>query len=73
MKSSTLRLSLGSIQSSALKVPSLPSPTGISQAYCVVTLDVSNRWIGPAPDCPASSRFQVSSTPHASGVTMPAP
>jgi hypothetical protein len=32
MKSSTLRCSFGSIQSSGLKLPSLPSPRGISQA-----------------------------------------
>jgi hypothetical protein len=33
----------------------------------------SKRVIGPAPDCPASKRLQVSSTPQASGVTMPRP
>src|SRR5579863_5766851 len=29
--------------------------------------------MGRAPDCPASKRDQVSSTPHASGVTRPRP
>ena len=73
MKSSTLRRSLGSIQSSGLKLPSLPSPNGISQAYLVTTSFGSKRVIGPAPDCPSRSRVQVSSTPEASGVTIPSP
>ena len=73
MKSSTLRRSLGSIQSFALKVPSLPSPRGISQAYFVTTSDASKRVIGPAPDLPASRRSHVASTPDASGVTIPSP
>jgi hypothetical protein len=33
-----------------LKVPSLPSPIGISQAYWVTTFEVSNLVIVPAPD-----------------------
>ena len=33
----------------------------------------SKRVILPAPDCPATSRAQVSSTPQASGDTMPSP
>ncbi len=73
MKVSTLRWSFGAIQSSALKVPSLPSPSGTSQAMSVARCDASKRVIFPAPDCPATSRAQVSSTPHASGVTMPSP
>ncbi len=73
MKSSTLRRSFGSIQSSGLKLPSDPSPYGTSQAYFVTTPDASNRVIGPAPDCPSSRRDQVSSTPQASGVTIPNP
>jgi hypothetical protein len=39
----------------------------------VITFDVSNRVIAPAPDWPAISRDQVSSTPQASGVTIPRP
>jgi hypothetical protein len=35
--------------------------------------DASNPLIGPAPLSPASKRFQVSSTPLASGETMPNP
>ena len=50
IKSSTLRRSFGSIQSSGLNVPSAPSPKGTSQAYCVVTLNGSNLVILPAPD-----------------------
>ncbi len=73
MKSSTLRCSFGSIQSSGLNVPAVPSPRGISQAYCVTTAEASNRVIGPAPDCPAISRSQVASTPQARGVTIPSP
>ena len=41
----------------------------MSQARCAA----SNRVIFPAPDCPATSRAQVSSTPQASGDTMPSP
>ena len=73
MKVSTLRWSFGDIQSSGLKVPSLPSPIGTSQAMPVGRCVASKRVIFPAPDWPATSRAQVSSTPHASGVTMPRP
>jgi hypothetical protein len=38
-----------------------------------VTRDASNRVIGPAPESPFNNRFQVSSTPHAKGVTAPIP
>ncbi|GAB1363713.1 hypothetical protein MASR1M32_29490 [Rhodobacter sp.] len=39
----------------------------------VTTFEVSKRVIGPAPDCPSRRRLQVSSTPQASGVTIPRP
>ena len=73
MKTSTLRLSLGAIQSSALNVPSDPSPSGTSQAMVQASWLGSNRVMRPAPDRPALSRAHVSSTPHASGETMPIP
>jgi len=73
MKSSTLRRSFGAIQSSGLNVPSVPSPYGTSQAYLVATRSGSNRVIGPAPDWPSRIRVQLSSTPLASGVTIPSP
>ena len=73
MKSSTLRRSFGSIQSSGLKVPPDPSPKGTSQAYLVVTRSGSNLVILPAPDFPSNNLAQVSSTPQANGVTKPRP
>ncbi len=73
MKRSTLRWSLGAIQSSGLNVPSDPSPEGTSQAMLHGRWLASKLAIRPAPDCPATSRAQVSSTPQASGVTSPSP
>ncbi len=73
MKVSTLRISLDDHQSSALNVPSEPSPNGTSQAIRVANPLASNRVIGPAPDRPATRRLQVSSTPQARGETMPMP
>src|SRR6056297_1312676 len=73
MKSSTLRRSFGAMYASASNVPSLPSPSGTSQAYFVATFSGSNRVIVPAPDCPSRSLLQLSSTPEARGVTKPSP
>ena len=46
---------------------------GTSQAMSQARWLASKRVILPAPDCPAISRDQVSSTPQASGETMPSP
>src|SRR6266702_5117401 len=73
MKSSTRRSSLGSTHCSGLKVPSEPSPRGTWQAILVARSSTLNLVMALAPDCPASSRDQVSSTPQASGVTRPRP
>jgi hypothetical protein len=73
MKGSILRWSFGATQSSALKVPSEPSPTGTSQAMWQARWLGSNRVIRPAPDRPSISRAQVASTPLARGVTIPMP
>ena len=73
MKLSTLRWSFGAIQSSGLNVPSDPSPQGTSQAMSHARWLASKRVIFPAPDCPATSRAQVASTPQASGDTIPSP
>src|SRR5882757_6437273 len=73
MKSSTRRCSLGSTHWSGLKVPSEPSPRGTWHAILVGRSSTRNLVMGLAPDCPASRRDQVSSTPQASGVTRPRP
>src|SRR5208282_6395863 len=73
MKSSTLRCSFGSIQSSGLKVPFEPFPRGIWPAIWHGRSETSNFSTRPIPLSPASSRCHVCSTPHASGVTMPRP
>src|SRR5687768_12183473 len=73
MKSSTLRCSFGSIQSSGLKVPSEPSPRGTKQATWQEISETSNSSTRRAPLLPASSRDQPASTPLASGVTSPSP
>ena len=73
MKSSTFLLSFGSIQSSALKVPSEPSPIGTSQAYFVATRSASKRVIKLAPESPLSMRDQLFSTPLARGDINPKP
>src|SRR6185503_18345293 len=73
MKSSTLRCSFGSIHWSGLKVPSLPSPRGITQAIWLARSATSNVSIFLAPLSPLRIRFHVVSTPQPSGVTMPSP
>src|SRR5438874_8923207 len=73
MKSSTLRCSFGSIHWSGLKVPSLPSPRGITQAIRLARSATSNVSIFLAPLLPSMIRAHVVSTPQPSGVTMPSP
>src|SRR5215472_3012587 len=73
MKSSMRLCSLASTHWSGLKVPSAPSPRGTWQAILVGRSSVLNLVIRLAPDRPAISRDQVSSTPQASGVTRPRP
>src|SRR6516225_9426162 len=73
MKSSMRLCSLASTQWSGLKVPFVPSPYGTWQAILVARSSVRNLVMGLAPDLPASSADQLSSTPHASGVTSPRP
>src|SRR5580692_2309500 len=73
MKSSTLRWSFGSIHWSGLKVPSVPSPRGITQAMRLVRSETSNVSILRAPLSLLRIRFHVGSTPQPSGVTMPRP
>src|SRR3954468_11256288 len=73
MKSSMRRCSLGSTHWSGLKVPFEPSPRGTWQAILVARSSVRKRVMALAPDFPASSAAQLSSTPQASGVTSPTP
>src|SRR5271166_7171278 len=73
MKSSTLRCSFGSIQSSGLKVPFEPSPRGIWPAIWHGRSETSKFSTRPIPLSPASSRCHVGSTPQASGVSIPRP
>src|SRR5690554_2514382 len=73
MKRSIRRCSRGETQSFMLKVPFEPSPRGISQAIRHGRCEASNHVIGPAPDCPSIRRAHVSSTPQASGETIPSP
>src|SRR6202171_6383686 len=73
MKSSTLRWSFGSIHWSGLKVPSLPSPRGITQAIRLERSATSKVSIFLAPLWPLRIRVQVASTPQPRGVTMPSP
>src|SRR3984885_9870831 len=73
MKSSTLRWSFGSIHWSGLKLPSLPSPRGTTQAMRLVKSDTSNVSIWRAPLSLLRIRFQVGSMPQPSGDTMPRP
>src|ERR1700756_479812 len=73
MKSSTLRWSFGSIHWSGLKVPLLPSPRGTRQAILHGRSETSKLTIFLAPLSPLRMRFQVGSTPHARGDTMPRP
>src|SRR6266481_3214772 len=73
MKSSTLRWSFGSIHWSGLKVPSLPSPRGTTQAIRLVRSETSNVSIFLAPLSLLRMRFQVDSTPQPRGDTMPRP
>src|ERR687893_2948575 len=72
MNGSTLRCSFGSIQSSALKAPS-EVPRGIAQAILQARSETSKASTFAAPLVPARSRFQVTSVPQPSGVTMPRP
>ena len=73
MKSSTLRCSLGSIQSSGLNLPSAWGPRGTKQPIWQVRSATSNSSMRRAPLLPASSRDQLGSTPDPSGVTRPSP
>src|SRR6266404_5919222 len=73
MKLSTLRWSFGSIHWSGLKVPSLPSPRGTTQAIRLVRSETSNVSIFLAPLSLLRMRFQVDSTPQPRGDTMPRP
>src|SRR6185312_14329945 len=73
MKSSMRLCSLGSTHWSGLNVPFAPSPRGTWQAIFVARSSVLNLVIGLAPDFPARRADQLSSTPHASGVTKPSP
>src|SRR5690242_3899212 len=73
MKSSMRLCSLGSTQWSGLKVPAAPSPRGTWQAIRVARSSVRNLVMALAPDFPARSAAQLSSTPQASGVTRPRP
>ena len=73
MKSSTLRCSFGSIQSSGLKLPSEPSPRGTWPAILQGISETSNRSMRLMPLSPDRSRCQVCSVPQASGVTIPSP
>src|SRR5205085_7995004 len=73
MKSSTLRWSFGSIHWSGLNVPLLPSPRGTWQAILQVRSETSKDSILLAPLSPPRMRFQLGSTPQASGDTMPRP
>src|SRR5690554_3565286 len=71
MKSSTRFDSLGSIQSSGLNAPSPSRGTGM--AILQGRSETSNFSILRAADSPFRIRFQVVSTPHPSGDTMPKP
>ena len=73
MKSSTLRWSLGSIQSSGLNLPSAWAPRGMKAAIWQVRSAASNSSIRRAPLSPFSSRDHVAGTLPPSGVTMPSP
>src|SRR2546423_9145437 len=73
MKSSTLRWSFGSIHWSGLKVPSVLSPRGITQAIRLVRSETSKVSIFLAPLSLLRMRLQVVSTPQPSGDTMPRP
>src|ERR1700677_3585038 len=73
MKSSTLRWSFGSIHWFGSKVPSVPSPRGITQAIWLVRSETSNVSIFLAPLSLLRIRFHVGSTPQPSGDTMPRP
>src|SRR5215469_12283883 len=73
MKSSTLRWSFGSIHWSGLKLLSEPSPRGTTQAILLGRSETSKVSIFRAPLAPLRIRFQVGSTPQASGDTIPRP
>src|SRR5262245_7927192 len=73
MNSSTLRWSLGAIQSSALNRPDAVSPRGTCPATLEGRSETSKLWIARMPDSAAIRRFHDASTPQASGVTRPRP
>ena len=65
MNSSTLRCSLGSIQSSAVNLPSDWDPRGMKQATWQPRSETSNSSMRRAPLPPAISRDQFASSPVA--------
>src|SRR5215468_11465801 len=73
IKASTLRCSLGSIQSSGLNLPSLNGPRGTKQPIWQARSSTGNSSMRRAPLLPAISRDQLASTPQPSGVTSPRP
>src|SRR6185437_6889325 len=73
MKSSMRLCSLGSTHWSGLNVPAAPSPRGTWHAILVGRSSTLNLVMALAPDLPANRAAQLSSTPHASGVTRPSP
>src|SRR6516162_4030833 len=73
MKGSTLRWSLGDIQSSALKWPDAVSPRGTCAAILHGRSETSKLWMERMPDSPLIRRSQLGLTPQPRGVTMPIP
>ena len=74
MKSSTLRCSLGSIQSSAIELAVGRAPRGTTQAIWQARSATSKSLdAARAALPPAISRDQLASTPQPSGVTSPSP
>src|SRR5262245_55703210 len=73
IKSSTLRCSFGSIQSSGLNLPSDREPRGMKHATWQLRSLTSNSSTLRAPFSPAIRRCQLASTPQPSGVTRPSP
>src|SRR5215510_13612809 len=73
IKSSTLRCSFGSIQSSGLNLPSDRAPRGMKHATWQLRSLTSNSSMRRAPLSPAIRRRQLASTPQPSGVTRPSP
>src|SRR2546421_7137710 len=73
MNGSTLRLSLGSIQSSGWNLPSSAGPRGIRPATWQGRSSTLKSVTRPMPLLPATMLDQVVSAPQPSGVTMPTP